>query len=184
MRRRPMWGKFLAFLMAAVLAAGGAQPLLGQQRPVGRQAPGQRALLERRLQQRVEEIERRELRLTPEQAQRLRATKRRFEANRLTVLQRERQLRRALRAELAAGEGANGQRVDGYLTELLQLQRQRLDILEEEQRALSEFLTPVQRARYLALQENLRNRLEQAARGSRQGGGARRPPAGGGGRPH
>lgn len=174
---RPRFVHEMMLLLATVALLGAAEA-----RPLPAQPPaGQRAQLERRLQQRVEEIERRELRLTPAQAERLRATKRRFEADRLPLLQRERQLRRALRGELAAGEAANGQRVDAYVTELLRIQRRRLDITEREQRALAEFLTPVQRARYLALQENLRNRLEQATRNGGRGGGQRgegrgRPP--------
>ena len=161
--------------VVAVLGATAATPLWAQRSP----APRQRAQLEQRLQQRIQEIERRELQLSPDQARRLVEARRTFEAERLPLVQRERQLRRALRAELVAGDAADGKRVDAYLTELLQLQRRRLDVTEREQRALAGFLTPVQRARYLALQENLRNRMEQAGRSKaepRPPQGARRPP--------
>ena len=49
-------------------------------------------------------------------------------------------------------------------------------LTEAEQRALSDFLTPVQRARYLALQENLRSRVEQQRGRVRRGPGDRPTP--------
>lgn len=156
----------------ALLCATAAAPLAAQ-RP---SAPRDRAQLEQRLQQRVQEIVQRELRLTPDQARRLAAARREFEGERLPLLLRERQLRRALRGELQAGDSADGRRVDAYIGELLRLQRQRLDVTEREQRALAEFLTPVQRARYLALQENLRDRVEDAGRSRARRGRGGRPP--------
>lgn len=156
----------------ALLCAATTAPLAAQ-RPA---APRDRAQLEQRLQQRVQEIVQRELRLSPDQARRLAVARREFEGQRLPLLQRERQLRRALRGELQAGDSADGKRVDAYLHELLQLQRQRLDVTEREQRALAEFLTPMQRARYLALQENLRDRVEGAGRDGAHRGRGGRPP--------
>jgi hypothetical protein len=170
-RRASLVHGTMTLLSLAALLLAIAPPVSAQRAPV----PRQRAQLEQRLEQRIAEIERRELQLSPDQAERLAAARRQFEAERLPLLQRERQLRRALRSELQAGGAADQKRVDGHLSELLQLQRRRLDITEREQHALAAFLTPVQRARYLALQENLRNRLEQARDGAR-GGRAARPP--------
>ena len=50
------------------------------------------------------------------------------------------------------------------LDRVLQLQRQRLDLMADEQKDLAGFLTPVQRAKYAALQEQIRRRVENARR--------------------
>jgi hypothetical protein len=44
---------------------------------------------------------------------------------------------------------------------LVQAQRRRADLFEAEQKELSGFLTPLQRARFTVLQENLARRLQQ-----------------------
>jgi uncharacterized protein YlxW (UPF0749 family) len=54
------------------------------------------------------------------------------------------------------------------LDTLLQLERQRIDLLESEQKELATFLTPLQRAKYQALQEQLRRRLEALRVGAGQ----------------
>ena len=154
-------------LMAVATAAGplAAQP--GGRGRVGNRPPptaAQRADMEERFHARIAEIVQRELKLSPDQAQRLQAVTRQFEAQRRPLFEREVALRRTLRRELTGGESADQALVESVLGELLQLQRRRLDTVAAEQRALAEFLTPVQRARYLALQENLRARVEQQRR--------------------
>jgi hypothetical protein len=52
------------------------------------------------------------------------------------------------------------------------VQRRRLELATEEQRELAAIMTPVQRARYLALQETVRRRADEMRR--RRGGGAQR----------
>jgi hypothetical protein len=81
-----------------------------------------------------------------------------------------------------AGERANQSRVSGLLDTALSLQKQRISLIEAEQRELSAFLTPVQRARYIALQTQFRNRAEQLYRQGPRGGargGMRRSRPGG-----
>src|SRR5688500_15069236 len=138
------------------LALATALPLAAQPPGRGRGGPppdsAQRAQLERQFHARVAQIVQRELKLTPEQTRQLEAATQGFEAQRRPLFRREIAVRRALRAELRQPDSADGAEVDGYLRELLQLQRQRLDLLESEQRALAQFLTPVQRAGYMALQ--------------------------------
>jgi periplasmic protein CpxP/Spy len=173
-----------AFALGTLLLVSAAAPLVAQPPARGRGGPGgmpadsaQRARLEREFHARVTEIVQRELKLSPEQTRQLETTTQRFEAQRRPLWQREMQVRRSLRGELRSGDSADGARVDAYLRELLQLQRRRLDVIEGEQRALAEFLTPVQRARYMALQENLRARVEQQrSRGGRSASGTRGGP--------
>lgn len=47
------------------------------------------------------------------------------------------------------------------LDDMLRLQRQRFVLHEDEQRELALFLTPVQRAKYFGLQEQMRRRMEE-----------------------
>lgn len=167
---------------AAVHAQGGAQ----QQPPVRQQrAPGaERQRMERQLQQRMEQVVRTRLGLNDDQVVRLREVSRRFEGDRRTLRRDEAETRGALRRELLAGDAVNEGRVAELLDGLPRLERRRIDIIEAEQRELARFLSPSQRARYFALQDELR-RSVQDVRG-RAGGpgqpagagtrGMRRPP--------
>jgi len=56
---------------------------------------------------------------------------------------------------------ADQDRVSRMLDQLVDVQRQRIDVFAREQRDLARFLTPVQRAKYATLQEGLRRRVEQ-----------------------
>jgi Spy/CpxP family protein refolding chaperone len=79
----------------------------------------------------------------------------------MDLFSEERQARQALRAELVAGDAANQQKVAGLLDQLMRLQRRRLDLVENEQREIGKFLSPVQRAKYLGLQNEIRKRMEE-----------------------
>jgi hypothetical protein len=61
---------------------------------------------------------------------------------------------------MLAPQDANQDRIGTALDRVLQLQRDRIDLQIEEQRELSTFMSPLQRARYAALQEQIRRRLE------------------------
>lgn len=174
--RRARWlGATLALLLAAPLA-----PVAAQARgdDGARRTPptaAERTEYERRFHERLSAIVQRELKLNADQTQRLSDATRRFEQERRPLFQREVELRRALRQDLAEGATPNQQRVDATLREMLQLQRRRLDLLEAEQRELARFLTPVQRAKYHAIQENVRTRVDRQR--GRPDGPARARPA-------
>lgn len=142
-------------------------------------ARGARQLLEQRVRERFEEIVRQRLQLTQDQMRRLRETNQRFGGQRRVLSDQERELRVAIRAELAPGHTADQTHVAALADSLIAVQRQRLDILQAEQRDLAGFLTPVQRVRYYALQEQLRRRVDQIRqrRQVMQALGARRAPA-------
>jgi Spy/CpxP family protein refolding chaperone len=105
---------------------------------------------------------------------RLQAVNRQFETQRVALFAEERSARQALRAELTA-TNPNQQKVATLLDQLMAVSRRRLDIQANEQRELAKFLTPVQRAKYFGLQNQLRQRLEEV---QRRGGqrGRRFPP--------
>jgi Spy/CpxP family protein refolding chaperone len=141
-------------------------------------APGtQRSQLEQQVRERFGRVVQQRLGLTDAQMTRLQQTNRRFEGERRQLLQQERQVRLALRSELGDDSAANQAHVDALIRRAIQIQRQRLDLVEREQGELAAFLSPVQRARYLDLQEKLRRRVEQLRTDREMGdSGARRAP--------
>lgn len=137
-----------------------------------------RAGLERQFRERLAEVVRRRLDLNESQMRQLGAVNNRYERERMLLLRDERQMRQALRAEVLAGDSADQTKVAELLDRALRIQRQRLDLTEREQRDLASFMTPVQRAKYVGIQDDLRRRLEEIRQQRRTGasGGARRPP--------
>jgi hypothetical protein len=130
--------------------------------------------LERQFRERLAEVVRRRLNLNDAQMRQLRQVNERVERERMQLLREERQVRVALRSEMLAADSANQERVATLLDNTLRIQRRRLDLVEQEQRALSEFMTPLQRAQYFAIQDDLRRRLEDI-RQQRQQRQQRRP---------
>ena len=133
------------------------------QRPPG-PPTARRQQLERELGERTGDVVRRRLGLNDAQMTRLQATNRQFEQQRMALFARERETRQALRQELGANEQANESRVSQLIDQTLTLERQRLDLLQEEQKELAKFLTPVQRAKLLGLQAELRRRAQDMRR--------------------
>ncbi len=174
-----MKGVMLAGLMTAVaLTAAPITSLYAQgagdsvlRRPAG---PA-RQELERRFRERSANIVRRELQLNDNQMSRLQAVNRQFETQRVALFAEERRARQALRAELTA-TNPDQQKVATLLDQLMEVSRRRFDIQASEQRELAKFLTPVQRAKYFGLQNQLRQRLEEVQRRGGQRGGRRFPP--------
>jgi len=161
-------------IVALPVAAQRAERLQAQP---GMPAEG-RAGLERRFRERLAEVVRRRLNLNESQMRQLGEVNNRYERERMVLLRDERQMRQALRAEVLAGDSADQTKVAGLLDRALRIQRQRLDLTEREQRDLASFMTPVQRAKYVGIQDDLRRRLEEIRQQRRAGAsnGARRPP--------
>ena len=129
--------------------------------------------------QRLGEFVKRQLGLTDQQYQQLQTVNAKYESQRFTLLQQEREIRITVRDEVLRGDSADQKRVARMLDEMMKVQSTRLSLLQQEQKELSAFLTPVQRAKYLGIQEQIKKRL-QAMREGRQGGGQgmRRMPPG------
>ena len=131
--------------------------------------PGlERQRLERRLHERMARVVRDQLQLSEEQLAQLTALNQRYEGRRRGLIQGERSTRVELRQQLRLGDRADQKRVAALLDQAMQAQQSRLDLSREEQRELSTFLTPVQRAKYMALQEQLRERVDELRRGERR----------------
>jgi hypothetical protein len=166
---RPIIALLVALLASARLSAQEAQsPPTAEQQPLPRaRMRGGQGNAQQMLEQRVAQLVERQLQATPEQMQRLRETNRKYAERRRNLANAERNARQELRREILAGDRADQQHVDELIHDLISVQRQRLDLLDAEQRDLAAFLTPVQRAKYVAIQERLRN-LAQKLRQRRQ----------------
>ena len=163
------------FLQLAAVAAVTLIPSAADaQRAVTPRADSsRRVLLEQRVRERTTEVLQQRLGLSAQQMQRLAPIRERNEQQRRTLLQAEREARTILRAELAAGDSANQARVGQQLDRLMTIQRDRLALVEQEQRALAEFMTPVQRARYQGMRESVGRRMVVPAQRGRAAGAGR-----------
>jgi Spy/CpxP family protein refolding chaperone len=130
----------------------------GPARPDG--ANPRRAVLEERLRERMAEVVKKRLALTDAQMSQLQTTNRQFEGQRTALLTRERDVRRELRQQILS-TNANQDRVARLLDQVMMLERQRLDIQQNEQRELAKFLTPVQRVKLFGLQNDMRKRMQE-----------------------
>lgn len=142
-----------------------------------------RAQMEQNVRQRLANVLRTQLGLNDDQMRQLSDVNQRFDVQRRELLRREMQTRRSMRDEVVKGDSANVGRVEQLLADQFKFERERIDLTEAEQKELSRFLTPVQRARYLGLQEQVRRQMDDL-RGRRAGpmdmpndsGRRRRPP--------
>lgn len=142
-----------------------AMPRGGLRRqPQAQAGTANRAQLEQQFQQKLYQLTRKRVGLNDEQMNRLVPINQRFEMERRGIQREERQTRLALRDALRDSSQANQPQISGYVDKLVQLQRRKLDLVDQEQRELSQFMTPAQRARYMALQEQVRRRVEQLRR--------------------
>ncbi|MGH7617345.1 MAG: hypothetical protein ACREPM_08975 [Gemmatimonadaceae bacterium] len=129
-------------------------------------APGQ-VPPQRLVRQAFNNAVRRQLNLDQPKMRRLNQTEQQFDQQRRQVSQGERQTRLALRAAMEDTTGRDRDKIDGYISQLVQAQRKKVDIAEAEQKELSSFLTPTQRAQYLSLKERLNKRLGELTQGGR-----------------
>jgi Spy/CpxP family protein refolding chaperone len=148
----------------------------GENRGPGRAIGGREAALAGKVRQAFRGVVRRELNLNDDQAKQLETVDARFQRQRDDISRDE----RAARIELAGmlrdtTHTPDATKVDQYLDRLVQAQHRRADLLESEQKALSEFLDPVQRAKYLALREQLQRRVQQMRQDGRGRGRSSKP---------
>ncbi len=140
-----------ALASAALLAASArGQDVESAQRP-----------LVQALQRRVLDVVQRTLGATDEQMRQLVDINRRYEGERRALNQRDREARQTIRAEVLRESDADQDKVSRMLDQLVDVQKERLDVFAREQRDLARFLTPVQRAKYATLQEGLRKKVDQ-----------------------
>lgn len=160
---RPLLSGALMLVVWASIGAAQGEPA----------TDARRDSLEARVRARMATMLRNQIGLNDEQIRRLQQTNRRFEGQRRELFNAERRVRGELRAALESRDSTQDARVAPLLDRTIQLQRQRLDLLEAEQKELATFLTPTQRARLYGLEEQMRRRMQEM-RDSRPGDGPRR----------
>ena len=193
MMRREMGIKFMARMLAttacvaalgfsSVEAQGGPPPggRPPEGSPRGGMSEGRRMEMERRLQERLNELVRQRLTPTEEQFAKLRDVASKMETERRALRNEEMTTRFALRQELMAADKADENKVAELLERMPKFERRRLDLMEREQKELAKFLTPSQRARYIGLQDELRRGMQDVQRGRMGKDSAGGPPGRGG----
>lgn len=120
----------------------------------------ERAALEREVRLAFAKAARERVGLSEDQMTKLAAVNRGLSVRRRELAQEERATRLALRQEMLDPAPADQAKIGSYLDRLRELQHRRLDIADTEQKELAGFMTPLQRARYQALQEQVRHRLD------------------------
>ncbi len=125
-------------------------------------APGDRAALQRQVRQAFAARVRKQLNLSADQMQMLQRVNNKYDRQRADIFRDERSARLGLRAAMADSAAPDqNTRIEQQMNQLVQAQRRRADLLENEQKDLAGFLTPLQRAKFLGLSEQLSNRLQK-----------------------
>ncbi len=168
----------IALAVIGLMAMGAG--LDAQGRP-GAATPERRQQLEMQLRRGLWRVAKQRVGFTDEQMTRLESTTQRFDTRRRSLADDERTQRQILRREVLADSSANDAALGAALDRVYLLQRQRADLLIEEQREFAAFMTPVQRAKFMALQEQLRRRAETLREARPAGAMGRRAPGGGAG---
>ena len=175
-------GLLSALLVVSPLSVSDAQRARQGGGAVDRQGGGRpnRQQLEQIVRVRLHNLLKTQLGLTDEGMRQLSEVNQRFDAQRFNLNRREMMTRRAMRAEVLKQDSADAGRTDQLIKEQFKIERERIDLTEAEQLELAKFLTPMQRARYLGVQEQIRREMEQLRGRGREGFGepprGRRPP--------
>jgi uncharacterized protein with von Willebrand factor type A (vWA) domain len=143
-----------------------------------------RRQIEERFGQRVKE----QLRLTDDQATKLRTTQERFGERRRALMRQQIERRMALNDQMQPGVAANSDSVRKLMDGLQGGRAEMLKVEQDEDREMAGYLTPVQRARYQEMRRRFLDRVnemrqERRGAGGRMGPGPRVRPEGGGRRP-
>jgi Spy/CpxP family protein refolding chaperone len=154
-------GLVLFLLASAVAAAQGPPDRGGRGRRggpgVGAPRDSVRVAIERRIRAQV--------RPTDDQMTKLHQIDSRFEGRRTALNREEIKVRRDLRQALMDTVNVNPTRIGQLLDQMIAFPRRRATLMEEEQKDLAGVLTPVQRAKYHAIQEQVRRLIEQGPGG-------------------
>src|SRR5919201_1764504 len=120
-------------------------PVLGAQQPTDTAGA---AKLRQQIEQRFSDRVQQELKLSPDQAAKLRATQERFGQQRRTLMQEQVERRRALDDQMQPGIAANSDSVRKLMDGLQGGRAQMLKLEQDQDKEMAGYLTPVQSARY------------------------------------
>lgn len=158
------------FLMTALLTLS-AEELVAQRRGGG----GQRALMERRIQARFDNLVREELELGDDQVQQLQRVVEEFRTQRLEFSQSERNTRTRVGRLGAPGGGRDitESEASEILAEMLVLSGREATLFREEQEALLRILSAPQVVRFIVMRQQLGDRILTLRGGNALGPGSR-----------
>ncbi|MGH7529270.1 MAG: hypothetical protein ACREMN_02720 [Gemmatimonadales bacterium] len=163
--------------MLAVMVVPVSRSLAQERRPADTPAAdtGEARRLRRVIEERFAQRVQQELDLTPDQLTRLRTTQERFGERRRELLRRQGERRMALRDQMQPGVAADADSVRKLMDALHTGRADLLRLEQDEHRELADFLTPVQRARFVLLRERLQRRVNELRERRRERMGPRRP---------
>jgi hypothetical protein len=151
-----LWVLSLAVLLGPGLAAQQPQPA-PQQAVDTAEAGRLRTQIEQRFSERVQQ----ELKLTPDQAAKLRASQERFGALRRDVMRQQLDRRQALNDQMRPGVAANPDSVRKLMDGMRAGREQMVKIEKDEDQEMSGYLNPVQRAQYQQMRERFMQRVNE-----------------------
>lgn len=154
------WAFALSLGVATVAAA---------QQPGG--SPPPRGELEAELRRGFARVVRQRVGLSDDQMRRLAPIAQKLATERARLQLDEREARMELGRILRDTVQADTVKVVSLLSQLLEVQKRRVQLQEQEQKDLAAIMTPIQRARFLGLQEQLRRQMEERRRGRGEGFG-------------
>jgi hypothetical protein len=131
--------------------------------------------LRREIEQRFSERVQQDLKLTSDQATKLRATQERFGTRRRALMQQQMERRRALDDQMQPGLAANTDSVRKLMDGMQAGRAEMLKIEQDEHREMSGYLTPVQQARFQQMREQFMQRVGELRREGRAPGFGRAP---------
>ena len=134
-----------------------------QELPEGAQ-PNRNQQLQQQVRRSLWKVAKQRIGFSDDQMLRLERTSQRFDQQRRMLAQEERARRVAMRTEILADSDANQDNIAAALEQLHALQQRRLDLQAEEQKEFASFMTPLQRAKFTALQEQVRKRMLELTR--------------------
>jgi hypothetical protein len=143
---------------------GALRPGRRLEQPSADAPAARRQMLEQQIRRGLWRVAKQRIGFSDEQMLQLERTSQRFDVRRRQLAQEEKTQRVTLRREILADSSANQTAIASSLDRLHDLQRQRLDMQTDEQKEFATFMTPLQRAKFLALQEQVRKRLQELVR--------------------
>jgi Spy/CpxP family protein refolding chaperone len=155
-----------ALLIAVTAVAEAQQPDRGRGRRGG--PPGDSGMVA--VRRAIQRLIREQVQPTDAQMRDLQAIDSRFEPRKMALNRDEQGVRRELRQALMDTTNVDQARVGQLLDRMVAFPGRRAALMEEEQKALAGVLSPVQRAKYHAIQEQLRRRIEQGRGGPGRAG--------------
>lgn len=148
MRARVLWLSLLAVGLVRPLVAQGGDSERTEQL---------RHQVEGRFAERVRE----QLKLSDDQMNRLRGTARTYGARRRELAGRDREIRAALAEQLRPGVAADQDSVSRLTDALVAIRDDQVHALQDENREMAEYLTPVQRSQLFVMRERLIRRARE-----------------------